>query len=177
MIPLVTSDAILRGSKLLELRAGGITEQSDKSGRVELNFTTKTIANGDDIQYMRASTMRIVDGYIKMAGLTEDDKLVICIDCWDRLGSRDMSIGALNKIVRRLGRAHFGEHLSSHSFRVESAQSLLGKGANVPELQPFGTGNLQRCRRTTVGKNLTDKMQWQSTSMDSPAMPRRALLC
>ena len=167
VILLVMSDAMLRGSELLQPRVGHISEESDKSGRLELTFTTKTIKKGDAVQYLGASTMRIVNEYIKMVGLTEGDKLVVGIDRWDRPSSKDISMRALNKIVRRLGQDHFGEHLSSHSFRVGSAQTLSSKGAILPELQPLGGGSLQRCQRTTVGNSLLAGMQWQSTSMDN----------
>ena len=162
VILLVMSDAMLRGSELLQLRVGNITEDSDNSGLLELPFTTKTNEKGDDVQYLGASTMRIVKDYIMKVGLTEEDKLVIGIDRWDRPSSKDISMTALNKIVRRLGRDHFGEHLSSHSFRVGSAQTLSSKGATLPELLTVGRWKSSKMpahytRKQRAGKNAIAK--------------------
>ncbi|MCY4673980.1 MAG: tyrosine-type recombinase/integrase [Bacteroidetes bacterium] len=162
VILLVMSDAMLRGSELLQPRVGHISEESDKSGRLELTFTTKTIKKGDAVQYLGASTMRIVNEYIKMVGLTEGDKLVVGIDRWDRPSSKDISMRALNKIVPRLGQDHFGEHLSSHSFRVGSAQTLSSKGATLPELQTVGRWKSSKmpahyCRKQFAGRNAMAK--------------------
>lgn len=153
---------MLRGSELLQLRVGDILEESDKSGWLELTFTTKANEKGDAVQYLGASTMRIVNEYIKMAGLTEDDKLVIGNSRWDRPSSKNISMRALNGIGRRLGQDHFGEHLSFHSFRVGSAQTLFSQGASLPELQTIGRWNSSKmsahyCRKQFADRNAMAK--------------------
>lgn len=137
----VMSDALLRASELLGLKVSNAAVEPDGTGRLFLDHS-KTDQEGDGaVLFMGSPTMRIFSAYVHRAQLGADDPLIIGIDRWDRPGAKGKQLTrqALNKITRRIGRAHFGiGNLSSHSFRVGSAQSLVARGAGLAELQEVG---------------------------------------
>ena len=135
------SDGLLRGSELLTIKVRDLSIQPDGSGRL-LVPRSKTDQTGKGaVLYIRFETVKVLKRYIHLSGLSDDDVLIQGLQhrgC--TLSGRPMSMPGLNKMIKTVFREVFdeSEKISSHSFRIGTAETLAELGVSLVELQNAG---------------------------------------
>lgn len=132
------SDALLRISELIALRVEDIGIEQDGSGRIHIRHS-KTDQEGEGATlYLGECTMARLSQWIEWAEIKEG-ALFRPLMRGGRVRGHALSRGAAQRLISDLiQRAGFKGRYSSHSFRVGAAQSLVERGASIPEIQLAG---------------------------------------
>jgi len=173
------SDGLLRRSELLSIRVGDIEQSSDKSGRLTIHRSKTDQEGKGAVVFLSPDTMVIYTAFIRLTGLGQDDILIQSMTKHGKLRGHKMSPVGLNKLIKSLWEKLFGDcaGVSSHSFRIGTAQSLSERGAGLVELQNAGrwsspsmpakyTRN-QEAGRGAVARLLYGNCAKQSTSSET----------
>ncbi|MXW31497.1 MAG: tyrosine-type recombinase/integrase [Rhodothermaceae bacterium] len=135
------SDGLLRGSELIHLCARDILfVEPDGTGRINLRRSKSDQTGEGAIVFLGKPVADDVKAYVLAGKIQPGDPLIQGISRGGNLTGRAMTIQGLNVTVKRLANAHLeiAEGVSSHSFRVGTAQSLASRGSGLVELQNAG---------------------------------------
>ncbi|MCY3630516.1 MAG: tyrosine-type recombinase/integrase [Bacteroidetes bacterium] len=134
----VMSDALLRVGELILLRVEDIQEEKDGTGRIHIRYS-KTDQEGEEaILYLGECTMSFLFRWISRVSITEGPIFRRIIG-GDKVGEDALSYNSIRRILRELTQqAGLKGRFTPHSFRVGSAQSLVKRGATIPEIQLAG---------------------------------------
>ena len=135
------SDGLLRGSELIRLRARDVLHvQPGGTARINLRRSKSDQDGEGAILFVGKPVADDVKAYVREGEIQPGDPLIQGISRGGNLSGRAMTIQGLNVTVKRLANAHLeiAEGVSSHSFRIGTAQSLASRGSGLVELQNAG---------------------------------------
>ncbi len=143
------SDALLRASETSALTVADIQGQPDGSGLLTL-MRSKTDQEGKgSALYLGPPTMQRITAYLQAACISKGP-LFRRIRSGGRVTPSALTPTSIRRIVRgRAAGAGLQGRYSGHSLRVGSAQSLIERGATLPEVQLAGRGAVARLRYAT----------------------------
>ena len=132
------SDALLRASEASALTVADIQHKADGSGRLTI-MRSKTDQEGKgSTLYLGPPTMQRLGTYLQAAYISEGP-LFRRIRRGNRVTRSALSPVSVRQIVRsRAAGAGLHGRYSAHSLRVGGAQSLIERGATLPEAQLAG---------------------------------------
>jgi len=134
----VMSDALLRSSEVVSLTTEDLSLQPDGSGRLLLRHSKTDPEGRGALLFLGGSTMQRVRTWTRTAALTRG-----AVFCRVRRGGHiertPLTPRSVQRIVQeRTRNAEIIGNFSGHSLRIGSAQSLLARGATLPETQLAG---------------------------------------
>ena len=132
------SDALLRASEASALTVADIQRQTDGSGLLVLAHSKTDQEGRGSTLYLGPPTMERIAAYLQAAGVSEG-ALFRRMRRGGTITPSPLSPTSIRTIVRgrAAGAGLQGRH-SAHSLRVGSAQSLIERGATLPEAQLAG---------------------------------------
>lgn len=133
------SDGLLRVSELVAVQVGDLVDEEDGSGRLRLR-SSKTDQTGDGATlYVCPETLVAVRAWQAASGIAAGFLFRRLSRAGNVVGDRPLSTVAARAIVkRRAEAAGVAGRVSGHSLRVGSAQSLVRRGADLPQLMQAG---------------------------------------
>ncbi|MXW83084.1 MAG: tyrosine-type recombinase/integrase [Rhodothermaceae bacterium] len=134
----VMSDAMLRASEVVALRVNDVISSENGTGLVRIR-RSKTDQEGVGAWlFLGPETLQRVRRYCIEAGI-RDGALFRRIRRGGKVQATGLTTRGIQAIVARLAKdAGFTGRFSSHSLRIGSAQSLVERGATLPQVQQAG---------------------------------------
>ena len=137
---LVGSDALLRVSELVGLTVDCLSFEEDGSGRVLIRRSKTDAEGAGAVLYLRKRTVGNVHKWLLEAGIDSGAVFRRVLRGDLRIGDRALNPQSVGRILKR--RAFLAgldpKAISGHSLRIGAAQSLVHRGATLPELQQAG---------------------------------------
>ena len=134
----VMSDAMLRANEVVALRVNDVISSENGTGLVRIR-RSKTDQEGEGaLLFLGSETFQRVRIYCIKAGI-RDGALFRRIRRGEKVQATGLTTRAVQAIVTRIAReAGITGRFSSHSLRIGSAQSLVERGATLPQVQQAG---------------------------------------
>ncbi len=134
----VMSDALLRASEAVAVQVQDITTEPDGTGRLTVHRSKTDQAGAGAVLYLGAPTMRRVRVWLTQAGI-QHGPVFRSVRKGGRAVGQALTARSVSRIIQRIAEPlGITGRVSSHSFRVGSAQSLVERGATLPEAQHVG---------------------------------------
>jgi len=134
----VMSDALLRVSEAVQLRVDDFAVEADGSGRLTVRKSKTDTAGDGAVLFLRPRTVAAVQAWLSASGVG-DGRLFRSVNRHGGVGDSITARSLIRIIKRRAADAGAGGvGVSSHSFRVGAAQSLVSAGATLPALMQAG---------------------------------------
>ena len=134
----VMSDALLRASEAVAVQVQDITTEPDGTGRLTVHQSKTDQEGAGAVLYLGAPTLQRVRAWLTQAGI-QDGPVFRSVRKGGRAVGLALTTRSVSRIIQRIaGPLDVTGRVSSHSFRVGSAQSLVERGASVTETQLAG---------------------------------------
>ena len=131
------SDALLRVSEAAALAVDDVQIQADGSGTLLVRRSKTDQEGRGHVRYLGAPTMEAITRWQVASGIV-DGRLFRAVSKGDGIGAQIGTRSLRAIIAKRARAAGITGHVSGHSLRVGSAQSLAAAGAGRVELQQAG---------------------------------------
>ena len=134
----VMSDAILRANEVVALRVNDVISSVNGTGLVRIRRSKTDQEGAGALLFLGPETLQRVQRYRIEAGI-RDGALFRRIRRGGRVQATGLTTRGIQAIVTRLAKeAGITGRFSSHSLRIGSAQSLVERGATLPQVQQAG---------------------------------------
>ena len=137
----VMSDGLLRVGEAISLRVEDVREAENGSGRVLIRHSKTDQEGHGVVLYLGASTIDRVQKWCQAAKI-QDGMLFRSIRRGGRVTGSALTQRRVQTIVGQMAKeAGMKGRYCTHSLRIGSAQSLVERGASLPEVQQAGRWN------------------------------------
>ena len=134
----VMSDALLRASEAVAIQVQDITDETDGTGRLTVHQSKTDQEGAGAVLYLGAPTMQRVRAWLTQAGI-QHGPVFRSVRKGGRTVGLALTARSVSRIIQRIAEPlGITGRVSSHSFRVGSAQSLVERGATLAEAQLAG---------------------------------------
>ena len=134
----VMSDALLRASEVVALRVNDVTSSANKTGLVRIRRSKTDQEAVGTLLFLGPDTFQRVRRYCVEAEI-RDGALFRRFRRGGKVQDTGLTTRAVQRIVIRWAKeAGISGRFSSHSLRIGSAQSLVERGATLPQVQQAG---------------------------------------
>ncbi len=181
----VMSDAMLHASEAVAVQVQGITTEADGTGRLAVHQSKTDQKGTGAVLYLGAPTLQRVQAWLTRAGIESGPVFRSVRKAGSVTGSA-LTTRSVSRIIKRIAEPlGITGRVSSHSFRVGSAQSLVERGATLTETQLAGRWKSARmpaplCARPTRRTRRSGPAALRSVNPRQDAIPalcRRCALC